>query len=410
MENVKEILDNLNGIISFRQFVKKYFDKDSSWFYHKLNENVVNCVKYGFTEKEIQILINGFKCEASNILKAATDLSELIKNKRRERGFYPTVRNPFDHPLFKEWFSQFINGKQKILEPFYGNGAIPIFLKQLGMTNEWVCYDKEKPSDVVLHHVIKRDVISHFPNGYKICVTNPPFLSKNSAKRRGLYILDTKYSDLYMVCLEQMLKHCKYVASILPASYLSTKLFFDRLYGIIILDNKIFETTDCPVCIALFNKKPSDDFLIYQGNKFLGTYNQLSAYLIETKSGKNNWRFNDPNGEIGVKCCDSSITASIHFLNGEEIDSSTICHSSRSITRIGGLPVNIDRQVFIETCNRILYEYRSKTHDIFLTSFKGLRKDGCYRRRIDFKTIKNIMNFALERLESCLSNGDNLTN
>lgn len=406
MKNIKEILDELNGMISFRQICYKYFKKDSSWLYHKLNEDVLNGVRYRFTENEIDILIKALKFESDNMLKVAESLSVLIKHKQRERGFYPTTRNPFNHPLFEKWFSKFYS-KTTIIEPFFGNGKIPMFFKQLGIINEWKCFDIEKPSDTVEHHVIKRDVISNFPKGYKICVTNPPFLSKNSAKRRGLYFPDTKYSDLYMVCLEQMLKHCKYVASILPASYLSTKLFFDRVYGIILLDYKIFETTDCPVCLALFNKNPSDDFLIYQGDSLIGNYNQLSKYLIDPKSGYTKWKFNVPNGEIGVRCCDNSHTSSIQFIRGKEIDGSTICHSSRSFTRISGLPDNIDLQVFIETCNRILNEYRSKTHDIFLTTFKGLRKDGKYRRRIDFKTIRNILNFALE---SCLSNGDNLTN
>lgn len=406
MKNVKEIReiwDNLNGIISFRQFVKKYFDKDSSLYFHKLQQSVINNVKYGFTEKEIQILINALKCESDNMLKVAESLSEIKKKMQRERGFFPTKQNPFNHPLFEEWFSQFINGKQKILEPFYGNGAIPIFLKQLGITNEWVCYDKEKSFDIVSHHVIKRDVIKNFPSGFRVAITNPPYLAKVSAKRRSLYYPDTKYADLYMVCLEKMLENCKYVAAIIPESFITQNLFTERLYGVISLNVKMFEETECPVCLALFSpEKECDCPQIYIGNEYVGDLCDLAKYNFEEYYSLNyEWVFNDKSGILGVKCVDNNSGDDIKFFEGEKIHPDKIKVSSRSYTRISGLPENIDLEKFIATCNKNLQEYRQNTKDVFMTSFKGLRKDGKYRRRIDFKTLKCIMNKSLQDLEIC---------
>lgn len=33
-----------------------------------------------------------------------------------------------------------------------------------------------------------------------------------------------------------------------------------------------------------------------------------------------------------------------------------------------------------------------------MTAFKGLRKDGKYRRRLDFAQVRDIINIAVERL------------
>lgn len=64
-----------------------------------------------------------------------------------------------------------------------------------------------------------------------------------------------------------------------------------------------------------------------------------------------------------------------------------VCFSSRSITRIG---VDFtDGQ--IERLNRRFSEFRSKTRDVFLTPFKGLRKDGMYRRRLDYQLARRFV-------------------
>ena len=45
----------------------------------------------------------------------------------------------------------------------------------------------------------------------------------------------------------------------------------------------------------------------------------------------------------------------------------------------------------------ILEQYRDSTKDIFLNSFKGLRSDGMYRKRIPFKVIRSILTYALQK-------------
>jgi hypothetical protein len=52
----------------------------------------------------------------------------------------------------------------------------------------------------------------------------------------------------------------------------------------------------------------------------------------------------------------------------------------------------------IDESNGILKEIRNMTQDVFLTSFKGIRKDGKYRRRLDFGIARLILDCAWERL------------
>jgi hypothetical protein len=55
---------------------------------------------------------------------------------------------------------------------------------------------------------------------------------------------------------------------------------------------------------------------------------------------------------------------------------------------------------FLSICNEKLQKYREISNDICLTSFKWLRDDWLYRRRLDFKTAKMIMNSAIFTIKS----------
>jgi hypothetical protein len=61
---------------------------------------------------------------------------------------------------------------------------------------------------------------------------------------------------------------------------------------------------------------------------------------------------------------------------------------------------DIDLDQFLTCCNEILTEYRVNTKDVFLAPFKNLRKDGVYRRRLDFATAKLIMSKAAEMVSA----------
>ena len=50
-----------------------------------------------------------------------------------------------------------------------------------------------------------------------------------------------------------------------------------------------------------------------------------------------------------------------------------------------------DPATLVGKLNKELDATRKSTHDVFFAPFKGLRKDGKYRRRIDYEFVRNLI-------------------
>ena len=137
---------------------------------------------------------------------------------KRSKGQYYTQGNPFTLNPFLEWSEQISLSSKIVLEPFAGSNNIVKSLQQTGLCNQFSSYDIE-PAD---SFVEQRDTIKSFPQGFEVCVTNPPWLARNSATRRGLDYPNTIHDDLYKHCLELCLLNCEHVAALIPASYLQS--------------------------------------------------------------------------------------------------------------------------------------------------------------------------------------------
>lgn len=110
-------------------------------------------------------------------------------------------------------------------------------------------------------------------------------------------------------------------------------------------------------------------------------------------------RFNDINGQIALRAVDSPDPRSpIRFLPRSELvyDLKSIKDSSRLITLIS-LSAEWDEAIpqIIQISNNILSEFRQITHDILLSPFKGNKKDGERRRRLDYKSARAILEKAM---------------
>ena len=68
--------------------------------------------------------------------------------------------------------------------------------------------------------VKQRDTIKSFPKGFEVSITNPPWLTRNSATRKVLPFAQSNFDDLYKHCLDLCIRHCIYVAALVPASFL----------------------------------------------------------------------------------------------------------------------------------------------------------------------------------------------
>lgn len=292
------------------------------------------------------------------------------------------------------------DGSTTILEPFAGANNILKLMDESGYHNPWKCYDIAPPEENVFPKYIVeyRDTIASFPEGYEICVTNCPYLGKSSARRRKIDY-PWEEDDLYKVCLNRMLGNCKYVAAIIPESFITANVNKDRLWGVVSLTCRMFSDTDCPVCLAMFTPEGSELTKIYSNETYLGTLEELGTIELTADTKYHQWVFNDKEGSVGVKTVDNQKCDDCKFFDGNLIDPEDIKVSSRSFTRVAGLPEDVDKERFFGICNRILKDYRERTKDVLLTSFKGLRADGKYRRRLDFRTVRCILNKALKEIK-----------
>lgn len=324
-----------------------------------------------------------------------------MENKKQQYGQFFTITNPFGVDAFCTWLKNIPEKNITILEPFAGANNIINLVNiinkkaEIGKNLDWKSFDIDTSFDnnAPDYPITQQDTIKNYPKGFKVAITNPPYLAKNSATRSGIPFPETDYDDLYKLALSIMLNNTPYVAAIIPESFITSGLFQDRLQFVVSLTCKMFDDTDCPVCLALFIPELSDDFIIYNMNHKIGSYKEIKRKVDELIKPNStvNWKFNDKDGIIGIRCIDNTKEPSIEFIPGDQISPSKIKVSSRSLTRVSGIEIT-DLEKFLNECNKILKQYRLDTNDIFLTSFKNLREDGCYRRRLDFKTAKDILN------------------
>ncbi|MCG9129195.1 hypothetical protein JT359_16520, partial [Candidatus Poribacteria bacterium] len=312
-------------------------------------------------------------------------------DKKRANGRYYTCGNPFLLEVFNRWAIDSKLEEQVILEPFAGANNIPQLIDSTHLKcKDWEYFDIEPR----VEGITRRDTLVDFPKGYTVCITNPPWLARNSATRRGLpFPEETDHDDLYKYALEKCLTYCQWVAAIIPEAFIRSGLFLNRLRDFISLvphrqqktkekndkreTSSMFKDTEHPVGLALFAPDITSDVRVWRNNQFLGTLRELQQHL-PMPSNNRSIVFNDPEGNLGLFAVDNTVSASIRFCPPEELGEYRVRHQGRSITKIG-----VPWQVEIDQLNSQLTDIRKKTHDVFLTAFKGLRRDRCYRRRLD---------------------------
>ena len=308
-------------------------------------------------------------------------------NKKRAQGRFYTNGNPFELEPFKQWAKQVGLRNTRILEPFAGSNNLIKYLQSMKLCNKYASYDINPASDAVK----KLDAISFFPKGYDVCITNPPWLSRNSAKKRKI-MFPYKYDNIYKHCISIIAANCPFFAVLLPASYITTRMLFNRLESLILIHkDNVFADTENPVCLCLFNNESNEKINIYYDDEFIGDYYDLYRKNEFNKRNNLTVKFNDVGGNLGLISFDDVYKPSICFCSIKDIEKYKIKDSSRFITRISTRFYNKKIDLDIDELNNILNNYRSNTKDLFLTPFMGLRKDGMHRRRITYKTIRKII-------------------
>lgn len=325
-----------------------------------------------------------------------------------ENGVFYTIKNCFINKELIKWINNIPNLENRyFIEPFCGSNNIIKMIRDVKFNNKWKAFDINTPETNVCEDIkieINDSINNYTGNINDVVITNPPYLAKNSATRKKLKYPDTEFDDLYKLALSIMLEHHDFVIAIIPESFITANLFQNRIDLIISINERIFNDTNVPCCIACFSpQKNNINFNVFSGEKFLLNINNQTISVHRSKKQLDNKIiFNDINGQIGCICIDGTKKESIRFVNKNEIKDSEIKVSSRAKTRIfidklSGLN-QIEIDLFITGLNLELKKYRDETKDVFLTSFKGLRADNRYRRRIDFKTLRTIINKELVKL------------
>jgi hypothetical protein len=237
--------------------------------------------------------------------------------------------------------------------------------------------------------VIRRDTIADFPRGFSVIVTNPPWLARNSATRRKIFYPQTVHDDLYKHSLDLCLQNANYVAAILPASFLRANLFHSRLFAADIINRRLFADTENPACLALFCPQADGNPAVFEDGRKIGKWRELLRHLPKPAAAEE-MIFNAPEGALGLIAIDNTRGPSIRFCDGRELANYPIRHTSRMITRIH-LKRSGDIDKTADKLNRALAKFRADTADIFLTPFKGLRRDGKYRRRMDYRLARDLI-------------------
>jgi len=325
---------------------------------------------------------------------------------KTELGQFYTTTNPFKHPQMLRWLQERGAGA-RWLEPFAGANNIVRMVQEVLPGSVFVSYDIEPGAKGVQ----QRDTLTAYPQGFDAVVTNPPYLARNSARRRGLTTaleVMGEWEDLYLRCLEECLAHTKHVAAIIPESFIVSGAHRERLECVISLNEKMFDDTEHPVCLAMFSENRTGDFEVWVGTRRVGMWSDLTEDgLGETRAAS--MRFNDKKGRIGLMAVDNTKGASIEFVHGTSIPAEEIKHSSRHRTRIhvAGFAKlgKTELAEIIETANEVLAEWRERTGDVLMSPFMGLREDGVYRRRLSYATAAKILTVAGERLGYFTSEG-----
>ena len=151
----------------------------------------------------------------------------------------------------------------------------------------------------------------------------------------------------------------------------------------------MFSDTGHPVGLALFHPLPVVDVKIWSRRERIGWLSDLESLRPVPRKDGPEVKFNDPDGNVGLIALDNTKTASIRFCKASELANYTVKRTGRHITKI-----NVSGRIRINTWNNYLHSFREQTRDVLMTCYKGIRKDGKYRRRLDWELARGIVHNA----------------
>ena len=288
-------------------------------------------------------------------------------------------------------------------DPFAGDGSL---LNVVKSQIDTIRDTKGLDIDETLGWDANDSLLNIPPVGNAVIVTNPPYISNYSARRKHLnaslekYFRQTEYDDVYLLALDRMLAAQEFVVAIVPETFINSPYRQKaRLSSITILEENPFADTDTPVAVVCFDgrQKMLGEIRVYKDSAYICTLKDVEdARLKPTNSVS--MRFNALDGWLAVRCVDTTNPGdTLRFAFKDEIEydwERGIKSSSRLLTLIDISVPDEKRRPLIAECNQLLNDLRRRSHDIVLSPFKGNMKNGVRRRRLDFQTCRAIVEQA----------------
>ena len=103
MKKIKEIIEPILPYISLSEVAQNYYGKSRHWFYHKLNENIVNNTKYQFNDIEVEKLIIALQDIDNKLNNSIKELNNL--KKEYNKGKIKNIIFDFDCTLINRSIS-----------------------------------------------------------------------------------------------------------------------------------------------------------------------------------------------------------------------------------------------------------------------------------------------------------------
>lgn len=296
-------------------------------------------------------------------------------------------------------------GNSVVYDPFAGSGDL------LNVVSKFPFIKSTKGLDIdkSLGWPYNDSLINIPPEDDAIIVTNPPYISNYSASRKKIYSYLEKYfatsiyDDVYLIALEKMLLAQKNVVAIVPETFINSNFISkNKLKSITILEDNPFLDTDTPVVVLCFDSviKSLDNIDVYKNDKYINKLGVIESFRLKPKNDVK-MKFNVLSGWLAVRCVDATNPQNmLKFDLKENIAydwTRGIKESSRLMTLIEINVPEEKKEEFLLCCNNILKDIREKTADVILSPFKGNMKDGCRRRRLDFKTCRAIIEISYKK-------------
>ena len=160
----------------------------------------------------------------------------------------------------------------------------------------------------------------------------------------------------------------------------------NRLHYFVSLTSRMFSDTGHPVGLALFGPESVFDVEVWLDTKKVGLLSLLQKIRPEPQKTGVSVTFNEQDGNVGLIALDNTREASIRFCDVKELDDYKVKSTGRHITKLV-----VDGNIRISEWNMFMNEFRELTSDVLMTCYKGIRKDGRYRRRCDWALARGII-------------------